>query len=175
VSAARANRTGRPRGAAYTSRQLDAALTGRLTRGNTQAGSPTRSAVYRAAYLRRVEHAEQHGYSRSQARGHPGRGLVRLSEVTYDFFAVPTTDGVADVTVTSSREARRVGQYLRDVRDLLEDHIDAKAFGRKWRRRIRTAGDHELEPDAEAVIVMVFQAGPGPSERYRRLDARAAS
>lgn len=165
----------RPKHARYTQRQLDDALAGRFTRSNTRPGSPARSAVYRAAYLRRVEHAEQHGYSRSQARGHPSKGQVRLSEVTYDFFAVPTTEGVADVTVTSSREARRVGQYLRDVRDLLEDRIDAKAFGHKWRRRIRTAGDHELEFDAEAVIVMVFQAGPGPSERYRRLDARAAS
>lgn len=163
-----------------TARKHDAKLLakvrrGGLTRGNTRPGTPERRAVYRAAYLRRVGHAEQHGYSRSQARGHPGRGQVRLSEVTYDFFAVPTTEGVADVTVTSSREARRVGQYLRDVRDLLEDRIDARAFGRKWRRRIRTAGDLELEPDAEAVIVMVFQAGPGPSERYRRLDARAVS
>jgi len=159
----------------HNAAQLARARRGELTRGNTRPGTPQRRAVYRAAYLRRVEHAEQHGYSRSQARGHPGRGQARLSEITYDFFAVPTTEGVADVTVTSSREARRVGQYLRDVRDLLEDRIDARAFGRKWRRRIRTAGDHELEPDAEAVIVMVFQAGPGPSERYRRLDARAAS
>ncbi len=159
----------------HDTKLLAKARRGELTRGNTRPGTPARRAVYRVAYLRRVEHAEQHGYSRGQARGHPSRGQVRLSEVTYDFFAVPTTEGVADVTVTSSREARRVGQYLRDVRDLLEDRIDVKVFGRKWRRRIRTAGEHELEPDAEAVIVMVFQAGPGPSERYRRLDARAAS
>lgn len=159
----------------HDAKLLARARRGELTRGNTRPGTPERRAVYHAEYLRRVERAEQHGYTRSQARGHPGKGQVGLSEVTYDFFAVPTTEGVADVTVTSSREARRVGQYLRDVRDLLEDRIDAKTFGRKWRHRIRTAGDHELEPNAEAVIVMVFQAGPGPSERYRRLDARSPS
>jgi hypothetical protein len=165
----------RSKHARYTQRQLDDAVAGRLTRKNTMAGSSGRSAVYRASYLRRVKAADERGYSRSQARGHPGKGQVGLSRITYDFSDVPTTEGIADVRVTSSREARRVGQYLRDVRDLLEERIDESAFRRKWRRRVRAAGDHELEPDPELVIVMVFQAGPAPSERYRRLTARAAS
>jgi len=164
----------RPKHARYTQRQLDDALAGRRTRKNTKPGSAARSAVYRAAYVRRVERAEQLGYTRSQARGHPGKGQVRLSDITYEFSGVPTTEGIVDLTLTSSREAHRVGQHLRDVRDLLEDRIDARAFGRRWRRRIRAAGDHELEPDAEAVIAMVFQAGPGPVVRYQRHDPRTA-
>jgi hypothetical protein len=164
----------RPKRARYSQQQLDAALAGRLSRKNTRPGTPARSAVYRAAYVRRVDRAEELGYSRSQARGHPARGQVALSMVTYEFAQIPTSEGVVDLTLTSTREAHRVGQYLRDVRNLLEDRIDAKAFGRKWRRRIRAAGDHELEPDAEAVIVMIFQAGPGPVERYQRHSIRTA-
>ncbi len=165
----------RPKHARYTQRQLDAALAGRLSRKNTRPGTPGRSAVYRAAYVRRTNRAEELGYTRSQARGHPGKGQVRLSDITYEFFSIPTTEGVVDLTLTSTREARRVGQYLRDVREVLEDRIDARAFSRRWRRRIRAAGDHELEADAEAVIAMVFQAGPGPVERYQRHAARSAS
>ena len=159
----------------YDEALLARARRGELTRGNTTKGTPARSAVYRAAYLRRVKAAEERGFTRSQARGHPAKGQVSISKVTYEFSDVPTTTGIADVAVTSSREARRAGQYLRDVRDLLEDRVDATAFQRRWRRRIRTAGDYELEADAELVIVMVFQAGPAPSRRYRRTTARAAS
>ena len=115
---------------------------GELTRGNATPGTPERRAVYRDAYLRRLKAAEERGYSRSQARGHPAKGQVGISRITYEFSDVPTTEGIADVTVTSSREARRVGQYLRDVRDLLEERIDEAAFRRKWRRRVRRAGHH---------------------------------
>ena len=68
-----------------------------------------------------------------------------------------------------------MGQYLRDVRRLLQDDIRPQYFSRRWDRRIRAAGGYELEPDPHHVLAMVFVSGPGPIDRYRRLHPGTVS
>jgi hypothetical protein len=161
----------RPHGARYSQRQLDRALAGELTVRTTRKGSAARSAVTRAKYAQRVERAETEQQSRAQARGHPARGESLSSQFTVEWSTVTTTAGVVDVTTTTRLEASRVGAYLADTRKLLEGRIEPSAFRRRWSRRIRTVGGFELEPDPDAVLALVFVNGPGPVDRYRRLDA----
>ncbi len=168
------NPSERPKGARYSARQLDDAFAGRLKISNTKKGSVARSAVNRATYVKRIARAEAQGFTRSQARGHATKGQQKISDTSFEFAAVPTTVGIVDLTVNSPKVARRVGQYLRDVQGLLEGRITPSSFQNRWKRRIRAVGDYELELDPERVLAQVFSNGPGPSERYRRIEARAA-
>jgi hypothetical protein len=166
----RASGPRRAKHARYTQQQLDDALGHRLARKNTRKGSAARSAVYAAEYHFRIERGAGLLFSRGQARGHPGKGEQSLSNVTYEFRDVTTTTGIADLEFTSSVVARRVGQYERDVRGLLDGDIEPAAFHRRWTHRIRAAGEHELESDPEAVLALRFEAGPGPVQRYVRRE-----
>lgn len=165
----------RPKHARYTQRQLDRALTGDLHRKNTRKGSTARSAVYRVETVRRLGRAEALGISRGQALGHPRRGEQLVSADLTEWSEVPTTQGIADLTTSTKQEASRVGQHLRNVRQLLEGSIDPRAFRRRWKSRIRKVGDYELEADPDKVLAMVFFSGPGPVDRYRRIEAGVAA
>jgi hypothetical protein len=164
----------RPKGARYSQRQLDDAVAGRRTRTNTRKGSAARQAVDRAAYAKRVERLEKLRFTRAQARGHARSSEPRVSDVVYEFDAVPTTTGMTDLTLTSGPEASRTGLYLSDVDALRDGRTSKREFAHKWRRRVRTAGDHELEADPDKVLALLFLNGPGPIDRYRRVVAGAA-
>jgi len=139
---------------------------GDLNRANTAPGTPERAAVYRAEYLRRTKHAERRGLTRRQARGHPGRGELRLSERTAEFDAVPTTDGMVDLVSRNSRESSRIGRYLHDVRETAEGNLDGKTFERHWRGK--GVGEVRFESDPDRVLALLREEGPGPVDRYRR-------
>lgn len=145
---------------------LRRARRGELRRANTRPGTPERAAVYRAEYEQRVGHAERRGLTRSQARGHPGRGQPRLSERTSEFFHVPTTEGILDLVARNSREASRIGKYLHDVGALAEGHLDPAIFERRWRGK--GVGEIRFESDPNRVLAMLREQGPGPIDRYRR-------
>jgi hypothetical protein len=81
---------------------------------------------------------------------------------------------MADLQLSSGREASRTGLYLSDVSALDEGRMSPAEFTRKWRRRVRTAGGHELEADAYRVLELQFEHGPGPVDRYRRTVAGVA-
>ncbi len=87
-------------------------------------------------------------------------------EVTYS--QVVTTAGVREVTVFDRVDARRVGDHSRDVRRLRDGGLDPSSFRRRWQRRVRRAGDVELESDPYRIIASVTEAGPPPEPFYRR-------
>jgi hypothetical protein len=163
----------RPKGARYSQRQLDDAIAGRLTGGKTRKGSAARQAVTRARYAKRIEVAERRRRSRPQARGHAGESETPASAVRALWTDVPTTAGIRDLE-TQGIESRRVGQYQRNVRELLEGRITPMAFRRRWRRRSRAAAGFELVSDPDQVLTMTFLAGPSPQERYQSLAAGVA-
>jgi hypothetical protein len=165
----------RAKHARYTQRQLDRAWVGDLNRQNTRKGSAARSAVYRVETIRRLGRAEARGISRGQALGHPGPGEQLISTDLTEWSEVPTTSGIVDITTTTMREASRVGRYLRDVRELLENRIDPSTFRHRWIRRVRKAGGYQLEADPNRVLALTFFNGPGPVDRYRRLEPGAAT
>lgn len=125
-----------------------------------------RRAVLRASYERRRA-TVQPGESVRSRLGHGPAPVVTWS-------AVPTTVGLRKITTTSRVETRRVGQYSRDVRLLLDGDLDAADFRRRWSRRKRGAGGFELEPDPDKVLVLRAEAGPPPEPFYRRRQRRAA-
>jgi hypothetical protein len=163
----------RPKGAAYSQRQLDEALSGTLTLRNTRRGSAARKAVTRAAYAKRAERAEREGDSRAQGRGHPARGEPLRSQEQIEWSSIVTTSGIVDLRTTSRSEARRVGQHLADTRALLEGRKSEREFARRWGRRNRSAGRYQLEADPDVVLALVFAGGPGPVLRYRRVEPAA--
>jgi hypothetical protein len=99
-------------------------------------------------------------------------GHAAPPEVTWS--GVATTEGVREITTRTRVEARRVGEYARDVRELLEGDLDLAAFARRWSRRKREAGGAELESNPNRVIVMFAASGPAPEPFYRRRLRRAA-
>lgn len=160
----------RPKHARYSQRQLDRAWTGELNRDNTRQESTARSAVYRVEAVRRLLRAESRGFSPGQALGHPRSGEQPISATVVEWAEVTTTQGIVDLTLTTNRVASRVGRYQHDVQALLENRFDPKAFQRYWRGHVRSAGGYELEADPDRVLALIFLNGPGPIDRYRRLQ-----
>jgi len=119
-----------------------------------------RRAVHRAAYERRRA-TVQPGESVRSRLGHGAAPVVTWSEV-------PTTAGLAEISTLSRVETRRVAQYSRDVRLLLDGDLDPADFHRRWSRRKRDAGVFELEADPDKVLVLRAEAGPPPEPYYRR-------
>lgn len=157
------------RGKRPNQRLIDAANAGILTRSNTRSGTAGRRAVDAVTYDRRQERARVAARRRGEpapsaraAAGHSYRGAR--------FFGVPTTSGLADIAVTSRREASRVGLYLHDVGDLVWGEVSDRAFAAKWGRRVRSAGGFELQPDP-AKVRALLRTEPPPPVRYERRGA----
>jgi hypothetical protein len=125
-----------------------------------------RRAVFRSSYERRKA-TLQPGETVHSRLGHGPAPVVTWSEV-------PTTVGLREITTTSRVETRRVGQYSRDVRLLLDGDLDAADLRRRWSRRKRGAGGFELEADPDRVLVLRAEAGPPPEPFYSRRRRRAA-
>ena len=121
------------------------------------------------APVRRAERA-RHAYQAGEHLPVERTGHAGPYEATYS--QVVTTQGALEVTVHSRVEGSRVGAHASDVGLLLDGQLDPKAFERRWRRRVRKAGDVELESDPERVIAAVSEAGPPPEPFYRRQPPR---
>ncbi len=93
------------------------------------------------------------------------------------FQSVPTTSGTMPISTTSAVEARRLGEYSADLRDLLAGSLDPKDFRRRWSRRSRAVGNRELIADPAAAIATATESGPAPQPFYerRRMSRRRAS
>jgi hypothetical protein len=91
-----------------------------------------------------------------------------------EWSAVATTEGIAQLQGRTRRESSRLGTYAHDTRELLTGGMTDKDFARKWRRRVRTVGDAELEADPRVVRALWTVSGPPPEPFYRRRLRQAA-
>ena len=137
---------------------------GELTRRSARTPLERR-AVNRATYERRRTSTPP-GESVRSRLGHGAAPLVTWSEV-------PTTAGLVELTTRNRTETRRVAQFSRDVRLLLDGALEPAAFRRRWTRRVRIAGGFELEADPDVVLVLRAESGPPPDPYYRRHVARS--
>ncbi len=93
---------------------------------------------------------------------------------TTTWSGISTTQGIQSVEATTRREASRLGTYSRDTRELLAGGMTDQEFAAKWRRRVRTVGDAELEADPRAVRALWTVSGPPAEPFYVRRQRRAA-
>lgn len=175
--------------ARYTPAHLALAKIRSLTRGNTETGSPERSAVYRIELEERRERGERKGLTAQQSYGHSALDDV-LPTITLYVEHPPRLVVLEDV---SRSDARRAGRYMGAVGALLavEDtdawNERAQAFQRRFKRWGPIAG-HTLVTDPATLLALEearraggqevkFDSGraePGPRRRQSSLTTRAA-
>lgn len=109
---------------------------------------------------------------------HTGHG----PEVVSTFSQIATTVGVAELRTSDRAEARRIAEFARDCEELLGAYRDghdfdeaAKAFERRWRRRVHRAAGITFETNPLAVVAMLTEIGPAAEPFYARRVARRRS
>jgi hypothetical protein len=100
---------------------------------------------------------------------HTGHG----PKVVGEFAAVATTQGIMEVSGDNWRERNRLGRFSGDSAALMAGEISDEEFAKRWRRRVGTVGDVELETDPRRVRAMWAVYGPAPQPFYRRRARQA--
>lgn len=115
----------------------------------------------------------QKGRSRGESLGKPERGGQLVSQQQQEWPEVYTTEGVRDVIATGPRQWSTLGRYERDVRAVVNGELAGATFRRRWRGR--RVGGFELESDPDRVKELRRREGPGPTQRYRRVQFAGAA
>jgi len=115
-------------------------------------------------YRYRIERGAARGLTRSQARGHPGKGQPLASQVERRVQIVGAS-GPLEVTVIGTRASSRAARYDNDARRLLEGKIAPGTFNRRWAGK--GIGD-VLLPNADQVLALAHQGLASFDDFYPR-------
>jgi len=101
-------------------------------------------------YEYRLKRGEDRGLTRSQSRGHPGKGQKLASKVERDVTLL-SSRGPTETTTVGVRDLSRASRFDNDSQLLLGGKLTPKQFDRRWAGK--TIAGQEL-PNAKQVIAL---------------------
>jgi len=143
---------------ASTPRSAEASTS--LTGRRPPRGHPTWASYYRY----RIDRGAARGLTRSQSRGHPGKGQSAASQIERDVMIIGRTGPIV-VTVIGVRELSRAGRYDNDVQELLSGKVTPRAFDQRWKGR--SIGGNVL-PSWQEIVLLGHQGLASFDDFYPR-------